>query len=784
MLLKSLIGTLNSTQVEALIQEEKLKRSGYVFSYAIDSYDLRNYAYPLGTNGERLKASSLSIEYISDEQIALYTLFNKPDIHLYVFDEHNEEIKILLDILKSAHLRGVKVFNSVDELIIQLKNEIGGNINLLSTKSELVVSNISLLLTIAVGLQQDGVDKLNKISNTKRLILKDINIIDDILENSAIEDEFSLGKNELIDILYNYFIENTNQKRSKGQFEHFHKDVFSINELNRRISFTRDSRVISKVYTINSKLYESDSKRILLYFSSDLKTQDLFYNKSLKNDQAYNVLYNSSILVDNKRVNYHRSSAQVFLRLLCANSDSERVIPNLELIKSVIQLREIKDNRLSNTELSFIPEEKKLEKFLASQIDKCRREFEGYATFLQIDKFHSLINSFNLKNESVEDKKVIISILISILEDKGNAKNVENWRYNVFNRINDLSQIHAFRSTIFLESIKKIDQAISYHLVATTIESLGIGKDFIFGQDHHLPTFFLEEEEEIQDPRYIQIVQHYDDPAYELSTYVYELARKLFSVSENTDELVLKRCLLLLMLSNSKYYGEDTSEYLEKFLLNINFKNSPHESNYYYLLVWILRRNSNYHVCLKYSNKAIDEFQNDPRFYHSIALCNYCQYEENEEFDIDFLIDADKNAYMAYELYKKCLLRTSETNKTKQYIKLNMYAIMNTLIYIKSLGFSKHNNKFPESAILDSREMLNELKRSDLNFSNKPEYLHTEALLELQEYLLKRNYSKLYFSQIAIEKALTLPKINSRLKSLCLKLRDEIIEELNKFSVN
>ena len=369
--------------------------------------------------------------------------------------------------------------------------------------------------------------------------------------------------------------------------------------------------------------------------------------------------------------------------------------------------------------------------------------------------------------------------MFSILKDNKNASNVDSWKMTVIKRINDLSQIHAFRKTVILDSIKNIDQAIFYHLRVSNILSLGIGKDYIFGQDHHLPTYFLEEDENIN-PKFIEIVVHYDDTEDKLSIYVFELVRKLFALTDNTDELVLKRCLLLLMLSNSKYYGEDTSEYLENFLLKINFKNSYQESNYFYLLIWILRRNGKYDNALYFTDEAIKEYPNDPRFYHSKALCYYCKYEEENESSIEILFQAHESALIAYKFYKSDLENINMTKGTRKFVQLNLYGIMNTIVYLKSLGFSKNCKEFSKIMIEDARKIIEELKKKDESYNKKAEFLHTEAHLELQEYYCFQNYSKLYYSLDALDNAISLPNVHSRLKSLCLKLRDEVMLEISK----
>lgn len=779
-MIKSLIGTLNTAQVDALIQEEELKILGYKFYYAIDADDLKHYAYPLGIFGERMVDNKLNIDYISDEQIALYTLFNKPDIRLLVFEEHYEEIKILTDIIKRSALRGSKIINSVEELITKLKNETDGNLNSLIDNSELVVSNISLLLSIAVGLQEDGIKKLYTLSNSNKLVLRDENIIDEIFENSNFMESSILDRNELTDFIYINFLERRNRKLNFNYKFNFESENF--NELNRKISFTRDSNVISKVYSVNSKLYQNNVKNILLYFSSDSKTQDCFYNKTTDFDSLNKVLINSSIEIAGKNINYHRNSAQIFLRLLILESDSDSAINNLKLIKSIIQIKELQKELPDNNERIIKSKEKELDDFLSMQIDKCRREFEGYSTFLQIDKFNVLINSIKENKNDLEDKNLILKVLHNILSSKGIASNVDDWKMNVLNRINDLSQIHAFRKTIILQSIKKIDQVIFNKLRKGIIQSLGVGKDFIFGQDHHLPTFFLDDEEKVE-PKFIQIVRHYDDSENSLSSYIFDLARNLFSSSNNSDELVLKRCLLLLMLSNSKSYGEDTSDYLENFLLNFNFKNSNQESNFYYLLIWILRRNGQYDSSIEFAGEAIFEFPKDPRFFHSKALCYYCKFEDSNEPKIEFLIEAYNNALKSLELYKNILGIFNLSNETKKYVQLNMYGVMNTIIYIISLGFSVSAKDFSDQMIQKARDIIDELKKIDKYFCNKSEFLHTEAHLELQEFYLKGNNSKLYYALEAIDKAIAVSSINPRVKSMCLKLRDDILNEIDKSSL-
>jgi len=326
-----------------------------------------------------------------------------------------------------------------------------------------------------------------------------------------------------------------------------------------------------------------------------------------------------------------------------------------------------------------------------------------------------------------------------------------------------------------------LDRVIRSRLTKDKIQQLSTGDDYVYGIDHHMPTYFVKIKNEIE-PSLVDIVKHFNDDPKELQIFIFDLASKLFANIDpsNLDDLILKRCLLLLMLSNSKFFGKQTSDYLENILLKYQFRGSDNASNFYYLLSWVIRRNGKYESALDIALEANKKYPSDPRFYHALALIKYCIFEKNDCKMISDLEESLSYTDMSLEFYRVAKENKKEISQNIVYIQQNIYALLNTKSYLIAVGYSINKKKFSSKSLDLARETLIELKLTDDNYYFKAEFLHTEAFLELQEFFEKQNIEKLNYALKAIELAMELKRMPLPLKLLCIKLKDEIISNLKK----
>jgi hypothetical protein len=753
----SLLSSLNGLQVKALIEEIQLKIDGYTFYYSIDADDLINYVYPLGIDGNRKEERSLDLEYITDEQIAFFALLNDENFYGGLFNDHIEEIILLINKIKYLQHTGTKAFDTVKELLNSFITLTTIDVEKASEDINSIKENISLLLAILVGLQSDGLQKLFKIKNDNKIDFNEEKWLPKLYGKNK-ELKFSDYNNELfINNLYSYLRDDNKN---------------NITALRKNISYLRDCNAIRKVYSINSVLSHNNIKNILLYLSSDRKTPKMFYRKSKTPDSLYKYLRNEAIIINDKPINYHRNTAQLFLMLLCKDSDLNKFKENLRDVESVVKLREKREKLNSIQFMQLLQEEDKLDKLLAGKIIDLRKEYENYGTLIQLDLFKGLLEECKQMDLSDDYRNIVILLDKAMTEHNSHLKIVK-WKEESDAVINELIQLNIFRGSIAYS----VEALIKNHLEKESLKEPTAGDDYIFGQDHYLPNYFKSNNERFS-PEFNEIVSHYNDNIEELRKFILKTVDSLFDMDHRNDELMLKRFILVLLMSNSKQFGGKIISDVIRYLLHSQAQGLFIESNVYYYLIWVLRRNKQYPEAQKKTQEALQKYKKDPRFYHALVLIKYCLYKDGKEKDVNLLSSTIEYIEEAMEFYH--LDRIQTPNKSN-FIDMNINALYNTKIFIYSTLYH-HDKEEYLVQLKEARSDLIILKRRDKNYYNKSEFLHTEAYLELQEYFSTLNSEKLLRGLEALDRATRTTRINSKVEEEVFKLRDEITFTLHNIN--
>lgn len=769
-----------------MIQEEILVKNKFRFLYCIDADDLKSYAFPLGLTGERPKERCLSYNYITDEQLAFYSLFNKSNFKAFVLDDHYEEISQTVHKTRFLDSQGKTIINTAEHLIARLEKATDvEDINKLKDDIEKVREHISLILTIAVGLQADGVEKLHTLQKSGKVMFDEDAFIEYISQMIPFAGYSKLEK-DISEAVYDFLRKKEEAPRKHSKYQLQEETELAV--VKRNAAHLRDSNAIGKVIDLNTKLQKAKSKTIVLYISSDYKTQNIFYQKDKDYKDIYEVVKDRSIELSDPespsqrmRVNYHRTSAQLFLRLLCEETEPEAVINNLVKVKEIVSTRELREKAIDGNLMVLSRETEGIDNFLQQRIDKYRKEFEDYSTFIRIDEFKELSEHLNNKKTNLrENERGIFLILQEILQQK--RQNILGWRYSVDRRLQELSQLTIFRNSITFS----LDKLIQEQLERGVFLELSPGKDYVLNVAHHLPTYFPVEHEGHR-PLFREIVSHFKDSKEDLRPFIINFATRLFAAKGdindvvNFDELVLKRCMLLLLLSNSKYYGDRILEHIESVIKKHGFGKSHLQSHFYYVLVWVLRRNQRYEEALNYTLKVLERFD-DPRFYHSLCLVKYCLFEEDNDKkednnkNVTLLKESLDNGIKACDLYSEILESAAPSNQPV--IKQNINALLNGRAFLQSLGF-EHDSEhkiFKTASLNEARQCLAQLKE-DLQeqYFTQPTYLHTESLLCLMEYKGSGDTEKLDEARQIVNEALKIP-MHEKLNEMCKDLLNKIQE--------
>lgn len=753
----SLLGFLNIDQIDALIHQEELKIDGYRIFFVIDASELHNYAYPLGLEGTRSIVSKINYEYIADEQIANYTLFNTEDFKAFILDGHFDEIAGLINGVKKREIEGETIISSVRKFSEYLKVKTSYDLNELSEKWQEIQQNIPLILSIAVGLQADGVQKLYNLFSENKLLING----EDLRNHFEEEDYVSLFDDSrrnippFTDELFNYVAENFIRP------EKWPIEVRDDKVMRQRIAYYRDCVAIGRISYLNKKLQDKKLKHIILFLSSDYKSSNIFYPSS-KQELGYKLVNDNGISINNKKVNYLRNVSQLYLRLLCEENTPEEVIENLKKVRRVYELRWRGKEVIGN----------ETEQFLQERIEVCRNKFRTNSTFLRIDEFKDLYEELvSLKLASFREVPEILEKLLKRkrLEESSVREEIEDV-------LRELGELNITKSVLLNSLNRQLIKSSSFG----ELETINRGDDYVFGGDHHLPTIFLSKDT-IKGLSFNDIVSHFQDEKKDINGFFSSSIVKLFVDSSEDDERILKRCLILLMLSDSSKIGRQNFDTLS-FVSEYNFKDIIAECDFKYTLCWAYRRKQNYLDSISIAMKMVQIDNNDPRFYHGLVLGHYCLYEKykydnrfsnNNTSHINELQTSISYLKLTLHYYSILFHKTYDIN-LKDIVARNIFALMNFQIFSCILSYEEHLSD--ENSLLNARAILEKLKSDDINYYYKPEYLKSEAYLELVEFRHFGNPKKIEFAYSAVLHAISIARVDS-LKNLLFRLRDQIIKE-------
>lgn len=703
----SLFEKLTPYQIEDLISEHMLRKDSYEFYYAVDCDDIKRHCFPCGIDGtefEKKENGDINYPLITDIITAYEDFFSEININnpVYFLDEYIPELqnlkKEIIDRIKmgSFYLYTNNFYNYID----------GGET--LSPKED-----FTLFISIATGNLKNGAQRYNAILQNEYFIIKHEDLPNPILKNA-----FQSTYEKSIDLsfeVYNVFKEITIKKRL-------------------RASKKIDGDAIARVIELNRSLI--NQKKIFLFLSSNEYSFNVF--QKLITKKWY------SPVISHKSFNFHRSVEQLFLNRLIKDLDYSEKLERLEQLKNFLAYREIgliiEDDKLKNDPDYLLLKEKVLQGFQELAEKYINFNFARNEQFKKIDEL----------NKQLEDNKAYLKfgklkILFKRLQEF--ASEYSTPEENI-KEIEKLEKAFAINEIFFLV-FKKAFQS----LVSRMVLNISRGGDYIVSTGHHLPIVFRTSSEPFYS-RINQIIELYlsefaflekkiDENALlrikkELNDLIDEMYEDKFDDISLESKLVF--CLYLLVLPQPRgLWEKKNNEYVEDFLSDLIQKleesNVPTDlrSDCLYIISWVNRRNTHYFEAKKYALKGINEFPEDPRFDHSLFLIETCimsyhQINSLEMYEYKLgLIKSAADKYPSFLLGKSIEV---EKNIKASLINSEVYTRIK-IIEIKEELSQKEKEK--EVNLL--REKINNLKRYlgvDI-YRKYPEFLHTEAHLELQE---------------------------------------------------
>ncbi len=712
---KSLLFTLSKKDIESLIIEEKLKKDGFKINYFLDTHDIIQYAFPLGINpGLKMERNAY---LVADIHLGYQFLFKYSDLNLILpknyIEEANRVFSFALEVAKNNY-RDLDV--EIDLIFDQLNKSNGEFFQ--STAVDLIKNNLSLVAYIILELAGESIKRFDYVLSEK---LK------------AETSEFKkVGVNpELYKTIIDLF-ENIITIREKR----YGRKLYS-----KRYNAQSDSLVLSKIISSNKKLKK---KTINFYFSSS--------------DWSHPVVDRLKEFwpeYQGRKFSFLRSQKHTFAQFVLneMNPDQRIKFYNeiLELLGTMDKVNDLDQRRILLAKLSQFVEDE-------------RNSFENYGIIRRYsdlrDELEKAVNSSMVSR--VEGRDYFLDTLQTVKSHLADDSNLKLYTSKL-----DLKLLHLN----FFDNL--LDQIQSER--GFTERNFGV--DPIISIKQQLPIIF-------------------NQRSFEDNGYIQELIDdiKRFYLNKKPKPTDIKKFKTSLLNSTVLSDGDDfTSEFTKLLAYLIVPKSSDNDSpnlkimsrveeiiedcriispdkykqlkgsifrEFRYIQVWAARRVGNFMDSLELSKKYSKVYSNDPRFVHGKCLASYCLASEiedsKEESDntklLKHLNNSIKSAYEAIQGYEEFI-----RNGQKEAIQ-GKEVLLNTLSFLevkKSVvtGLKDH--------LIIGRKMIIELKNIVLSqeddYQKYPEYLSTEAYIELHESELEHDPSvKLGHALKSITKAISL----------------------------
>jgi|GEM_PF-6558222 len=663
---------LTQDDIETLKNDVKLKSMGVNFHYIIDSYDVLEYCFPLGV---RFDKRDKSVDRIGDENRAYSYLFNhnKP----ILLDEY----KIELDKNEIAFLNTLTRKSTFLEQFFDNYVERTNDVELLLNELEETVSFIALCV------QQDTALGLPRLYELKKSLIKH-----EISESSP--------KREII--LANYFSEARRNVKYTEIFRAWCNENYEIKDKTVRIiereieSLRRDFKACAMVQHINQISVEEVNKDLFLYFSSAPRSKKIL-SENLRFDRTINGIEVKTLLRDQRHS---------FIMYLTHDDNYENWLINLDYIKAFLPTKE----RTFKNEPFFT----EFDKFLISK-------FQNDAIVKQLndeDKFEPLLNE---TKESIQEFR----------KSRGN-KDEKEYYASIIKGINELSKklnnaIDSLdKSSAYVFQKKSIEIESAWNNIKKELRKYGrlhrqMGADYIRGSYHHLPIFILvtysedsalcklvysidryltgaekpDEEKHLVKGIISFIDSRYDIDRYELEPHQRFIMRLFLNIilpKENRlDYLTHQRQLLdymaegeIIMNEVNRMMKQNDDEHTKKLYQNIYL-------DYLYIGSWLARRCAAYDVAERFAieGKVLD--RDDPRFYHSLSLiefCNFMALRSNSYHEVEQIDQIIGNLKKSVERYKNLGFRKASDLILSTLINGTVeISIFNTIKYLLSIKY-------------------------------------------------------------------------------------------------
>ena len=730
--------TISSEELLILIEDIKLKVDNFKLHYVVDAYDVIEFCFPKGIEGNR---DDIDIEQFQNNLLGYHYIFyevhdiNKP----IILDEYLYEIN--RNRIKFMNLHSKKDYSNDFLYDLKLEEEKFENFED-SVKYLELISDAKFLMASAI-FNKDSISTFSDIMKNRVLYTKPKQF--DTKEAEAVYDAFRYSPEDsknAVSILNSWFEE---------------KKLDFIGQTPQEIMYEleatlRDFKAIDRIIKANNKIKNSAYPRnLFLYFSNSSRTKNIFNSRAFKiwySQNSINAFENLPILR-----NINDAIILFLLNIDLNKTDKEQDLTVLKNLEHLHELSTKNDQAKNESELNWIKEFKN-KQLLALASD-------------------SISSKLSLNKEYQEKVEKSIIEIESKLRIEGKINLAQHFREEFESARSDISELKSFKNLGFTISIQnRLNDFLRHiHSGSYKIENKQ-GKDYITGTFHKLPILLFHSEIysgikdgilpfQVCDEVLTNLVKPEIDSEKENARFLEKIRailkyRTIYSGKddfENDHKLIMIFMMMLIIEDNEIDENvlsilETVPDVLDKIYLNSSVTDSklkidvlPFEERksfveYLYFKAWILRRCKKYDLSEQVCEEGIEKSPADARFHHGIALLKFCQYHDERSLtdaasrEVGYIITVTEKALFLYE--------QAALDVTDRLLQGTIMSLQNMLSYLlvhDCLNKYIKDGSIENSYLENSLKAINELQISIKLFSSGKFDSHFE--LRLTQMLIK-----------------------------------------------
>ena len=690
-----------------------------VAHYVVDPFEISTFCFP----AQRAESQSWSWKETINNVVALYEVFYGHTQHPVLLDEYKHElIGAIRHFQQQADLGldGTERFQK--EIRQDHEQDLEGEQDL--------SRDFTATLAVAIGVFSEGFSRLKDLL-AKRLVATEINPTVDAAALRECFNQHRYSPSFAIDVAVQCL------RTMIKDYELVARRPMSA-KLRQRY---RNSIIVDAQAT--ARLVEIQAAALRAFEKGRLRQRHLFYYVSSAERTAplFNTLKEQGRLpfVDGEVLSMWRTPRQILLRLVCTDQDDQVTLRRLRKVRNIVDI--LKGQDAASLEESSLPWE------IRSQLEDYRRSIFDHYRLVQNYGLASLFSAGEHFHR--------------LLEEKSDANWVQKAREEI-RRFTDHPEWK--KKSRELVSLNLFFTGVKISLADSLLHNFAVqrrrsssderhstrsGRDPVAGSRQHLPTIFRvmpEGYEDIVD----SIKRYFETPIHgrfgretiigQACTVFLDRDRasERLGVHQIGHELVRNLLFLALPPADADQFALDhAQEMLVRIEDLLNGAEDPasratlvaYEREFIYLACWAARRQADYQQGEILASAAIDKYSKDgdPRFHHARCLNTYAWFSDYRDSNGSkpgpgvSIERAIQDARLAAEGY-----RNWGTKAAGQ-----AGVLFNTIACLYVYGLDELYDVRAARTYLDL--LKNEVDKGTW-LDRFPEYFHTEALVEFEEF--------------------------------------------------